>query len=448
MAEGSFLEDVRKLWDDETDSVVRLFRKAAATAGRPVRALASGGPRVLKLLETMAKEYVRDLEALGTKSFFVDVKPLAGAWKQVLTGAEDEEARKLVGRFVAALRTKLRHGWEVYADPETTPVGRTPRTLVARPGGRFELYRYAAPEGKTFAIRKPVLLVYSVINKPYILDLTPGFSFVEHLLDQGLDVYLIEWGKIVAGDKSATVDAYVEEGIGGALAHIRGTTGAKAVPLFGHCIGGNLALMHAALHPGDVERVVTLTTPVTAGEGGVVALWTDRLILPVDEIIDACGLMPAKLIRYTFIALKPYYELVKAKMWLEMLGNEQALRMFHVVDRWGNDNVDVAGEFFRKFIHEVYHDDRFRKGLTTLGGRTVDLKAITCPLMNLAATRDWIVPLRSAQVLNELVGSTDNRFVPIEGAHVTIMIDPRARPLWTTMSDFLGGKAGAESARA
>jgi len=196
MAEGSFLEDVRKLWDDETDSAVRLFRKAAATAGRPVRALASGGPRVLKLLETMATEYVRDLEALGTKSFFVDVKPLAGAWKQVLTGAEDEEARKLVGRFVAALRTKLRHGWEVYADPETTPVGRTPRELAARPGGRFELYRYAAPEGKTFASRKPVLLVYSVINKPYILDLTPGFSFVEHLLEQGLDVYLIEWGKI------------------------------------------------------------------------------------------------------------------------------------------------------------------------------------------------------------------------------------------------------------
>jgi polyhydroxyalkanoate synthase len=344
-----------------------------------------------------------------------------------------------VDRFLEAVRIKARHGWEVYADPEKTPVGRTPRDLVLR-RGRFELYRYRGPEGGAAERRKPVLLVYSVINKPYILDLTPGFSFVEHLLRQGLDVYLIEWGPTVRGDRTATVDAYVDEGIRAAVGFVKETTGVASVPLFGHCIGGNLALMYAALHPEDVERVLVLTTPVTAGRGGVVALWTDRVLFPVDEIVDKHGLMPAKLIRWTFVALKPYYEVVKLKIFIENLGHEPALRLFHVVDRWGNDNVDVPAEFFRKFVHEVYHDDRFRRAQTRINGRAVDLGAITCPLLNAAATRDWIVPFESASILNDLVGSRDNRLLPIGGAHVSIMIDPRAYPLWTRMSDFLLGK--------
>jgi polyhydroxyalkanoate synthase len=147
--------------------------------------------------------------------------------------------------------------------------------------------------------------------------------------------------------------------------------------------------------------------------------------------------MPAKLIRYTFMALKPYYELLKWKMFIDSLADDRVMGLFLPVDRWANENVDIPGEVFRKFIAEVFHSDRFRQGRTMIHGRPADPRAIVCPLLNLAATRDWIVPVESARVLNDLVGSTEKEFVPIEGAHVGIMIDPRARPLWTKMSDFL-----------
>jgi len=306
--------------------------------------------------------------------------------------------------------------------------------------GRIKLYRYLTPEASTTAAdAEPVLLVYSVINKPYILDLVPGYSFVEHLLEQGLDVYLIDWGETEPGDRETTLDSYIDPGIRGCVEAIRERTGADKVSLFGHCIGGNLALMYAAQHPEDVARMVILTTPVTAAEGGVVALWTDPDVFPLDAIVDTYGHMPAKLIRYTFMAIKPYYEVMKFKMFLENLGNDAVMDLFYPVDRWANENVDIPGEVFRKFIAEVFHEERFARGKTRINGRKVDLKAITCPLMNLAATRDWIVPQPSAEVLGELVGSEDNRFVPIDGAHVGIMIDPRSRIHWTTMSDFLGG---------
>jgi len=146
------------------------------------------------------------------------------------------------------------------------------------------------------------------------------------------------------------------------------------------------------------------------------------------------------------IAIKPYYEVVKAKMWLELLATSR---------RCGCSTSSIAGatttSTWRGVLPQIHPRGVPRRSVPQRAdddrGKAVDLKAITCPLLNLAATRDWIVPLRSAQVLNELVGARTTGFVPIEGAHVTILIDPRARPLWTTMSDFLQGKA-ADGARA
>ncbi len=431
---GQLRQMAETRWEEELD---RLSQAPADMAG----GLQGADPeRLGSLWQSMVSEYLADLQAMPVDAFKLDLQPLADAWSKVLAGEDDGDARKLVERLMESAAVKARHGAEYYADPERTEVGLTPRECVFEQG-KLRLYRYRLPEGAEAAEpapdAAPVLCVYSVINRPYILDLLPGFSFVEHLLQQGLDVYLIDWGETEAGDRTTTLDSYIDPGIGGCVDAIRGRTGAEKVTLFGHCIGGNLALMYAALHPGDVERLITLTTPITAAEGGVVALWTDPALFPVDAIVDAYGHMPAKLIRYTFMAIKPYYEVMKWKMFLENLGNDAMMSLFLPVDRWANENVDIPGEAFRKFVREVFHDDRFRAGETRINGRKVELSAIDCPLMNLTATKDWIVPPASADFLGDLVGSEDTRLVHIDGAHVGIMIDPRARPIWTTMSDFL-----------
>jgi polyhydroxyalkanoate synthase len=429
-------------WEEE----LRRFGELPAALGER---LAQADPeRLAGLLQTMAREYLADLETLKGGATRLSTDSLVEPFAQVAAGTADPAARQAVDRLVEAMAVKARYGAEYYADPEATPVGQTPRECVHQEG-KLKLYRYrrpsgegvegdAAKEGGTNEQGQPVLLVYSVINKPYILDLVPGYSFIEHLLEQGLDPYLIEWGDTEAGDRTTTLDSYIDPGIHGCVEAIRERRGVDQVPLFGHCIGGNLALMYAALHPERVSRVITLTTPVTAAEGGVVAVWTDRDVMPVDAIIDAYGHMPAKLIRYTFIALKPYYEVLKWKMFLEQLGNEDVMRLFLPVDRWANDNVDIPGLVFKKFIEEVFHDDRFRHGETRIHGERVDLGNIRCPVMNLAARRDWIVPPASATVLEDHLGTdpADYRYVEIQGAHVGIMIDPRTRSLWTDMSDF------------
>lgn len=394
--------------------------------------------RLRQLWGGMLAEYRRDLGALPPDAFVVDFEPLAEAWLKANSEAIDDASVRMVERFLEVMAIKARYGPEYYADPVLTEVGKSPREVVHEVEGA-QLYRYLPLEGARKADAPPVLLIYSVINKPFILDLLPGYSFVEHLLGQGLDVYLVEWKPTKPGDRSTTLDSYIDPVVRSCIGAIRERTGASRVGLFGHCIGGVLAAMYAALHPADVDRLITLTTPFSAPAGGVVGLWTDRRVFPLESILDTYGHVPAKLIRYTFIGLKPYYEAVKWKTFLENLGNEDAMRLFYPIDRWANDNVDIPGEVFRKFIDEVYHEERLRRGLSRINGRRVDLRDITCPLMNLLATADWIVPPASAEILNDLVGSRDRRLVKIDGAHVAIMIDPRTRPVWTQMSDFLLG---------
>ena len=437
------LGQLRRLSEHRWEEELQRLSQVPADLATGLQAADTG--HLGQLWEGMWAEYLRDLDALPADAFRVDVEPLARAWSQVMTGEADDDSRRMVERLVDSVAVKARWGGEYYADPDATEVGQTPRECV-HTQGRLRLYRYHLPEtceAPATADAPPVLIVYSVINKPYILDLLPGFSFVEHLLQQGLDVYLIDWGETEPGDRETTLDSYIDPGIRGCVQAIRARTSAERVSLFGHCIGGNLALMYASLFPDDVASMVTLTTPIMAADGGVVALWTDRDVFPVDAIVESFGHMPAKLIRYTFMAIKPYYEVMKFKMFLENLGNDAVMDLFMPVDRWANENVDIPGEVFRKFVEEVFHDARFARGETRINGRKVDLGSITCPLLNLAATKDWIVPPESAAILGELVGSDDAHFVPIEGAHVGIMIDPRSRPIWTTMSDFLARRAPA-----
>ena len=428
MSAGRLAADLGRLGQVPKEMLDRLAKSSEADRARL-------GP----LFESMLTEYLGDLKNLGADAFRLNLGPLIDAFGQVLSGKADASATKTVERFVEAMAVKAQYGAEYYADPQRTLVGLSPRELVHQQG-RIALYRYLPPAGVTPASgAAPVLLVYSVINKAYILDLVPGFSFVEHLLDQGLDVYLIDWGEARPGDRETTLDQYIDPGIAACVDAIRERTGAAKVSLFGHCIGGNLALLYACLFPERVERLVALTTPITSAGGGVVGLWTDPELLPVDEIIEAYGHMPAKLIRYTFMALKPYYEVMKWKMFLENLGDDRVMKLFMPVDRWANENVDIPGEVFRKFVREVFLEGGFAKGETVINGRRADLSKLTCPLLTLAATKDWIVPLASAQILNDLVGSEDKEFVAIEGAHVGIMIDPRARVHWEKMSGFLVG---------
>jgi len=336
------------------------------------------------------------------------------------------------------MAVKARLGAEYYVDPAEVAVRPTPRDRVSREG-TVELYRYDAGPDAPPRSGDPVLIVYSVINRSYILDLQEDCSVVRHLLDRGLDVWMIEWSQPHEGAADATLPDYIDA-IGECVARIQGHTSSAGVSLFGHCIGGTLAAMYTALKPAGVSRLLTLTAPFRSPERGLVATIVDPSMFPVGAVTGAFGKMPAKLIRYTFVALKPYYELMKWKMFVGNLDQPSAMDRFAAIDKWANDNVDIPAEVFRVYIDEVFHSGRLARGETELRGERVDFAAIPCPVLNLAGADDWIVPPDSARPLDEQAPNAT--YEELSGSHLTLVLDPRMQERWVVLSDFLlGGEA-------
>lgn len=424
------------LWGESATSWIKgaqaSWQQVAAAFGLPP--IDAPDPAGLQGLWTsLWGEYQTDLSGLPDDAFTVDFAPLAKAFAASISGTADARQQRMVRDWTDAMAVKARLGPEYYADPAQTPVRPTPRELVHQRGD-VSLHRYRAQGPRT---PEPLLIVYSVINRSYILDLCEGTSFVQHLLDAGLDVFMVEWGETRTGDRDTTLDWTVTDALDSCVDAIEQLTGSPRVALFGHCIGGTFAAMYAALHPERVARFLALTAPFKASDGGVVAWWTNPASFPVDQVLDEHGHMPAKLIRYTFMALKPYYELMKWRMFIQTLGDEDAMARFRVIDRWANDNVDIPAEVFRPFVTEVLQSERLLAGEAELGGRRVDLSAITCPLLNIAAKDDWIVNPDGAFALKESVRSKGYRELLLEGGHLSLILDPRQRERWTELSEFL-----------
>jgi len=385
-----------------------------------------------------------DLDALPEASLRLELVPIAEALEKVWRGTPDEEALKKVERLRDAALAKLRHGPERFAGPGELAVAPTPRTLVGR-SGPLELYRYRPGPGAAPRKGAPLLIVYSLINRSYVLDLLEGASFVRHLLDGGLDVFLVEWGEARRWDDTLTLDHVLRRALPELLDVVEETTGARRVSLLGHCMGGVFASLLAAVHPDRIDRLVTLTTPFTGAHGGVVSLFADRALFPLEAIVGTFGVMPGKLIRTSVILMKPYYELMRWRVFLDTVGHDVGHRFFLAADAWVNDNPDLPGALFSSFVREVYFEDRLRKGETVVGGTRVDLGSVTCPVLNVAARRDWVVPPASAELGSTLFGrghrprrgAPRSRFQLVDGFHVSLFFDPRLFGTWDLVREFL-----------
>src|SRR6266498_3480907 len=133
-------------------------------------------------------------------------------------------------RYLEGLRRGLTEPFPLREDPP--PV--TPYEVVYE-GGKVRL-RYYRAAGKPQPT--PLLLVYALIKRPYILDLLPGKSVVQSLLNQGIDVYLTDWMPPTRTDSWRGFDAYVNGDLANAVHAVQIHSGVEQVPLLGYCFGG------------------------------------------------------------------------------------------------------------------------------------------------------------------------------------------------------------------
>ncbi len=314
-------------------------------------------------------------------------------------------------------------------------VGGTPADVVWEEN-KWKVLRYRPrPEG--LAYRTPMLLVPSLINRHYVLDLMPGKSFAEFMVKRGFDVFCIDWGTPGDEDRFITFDDVVDRVLGRALRVVAKTVPHEKVHVLGYCMGGTLAAIHGAVHPEHIGSFVALAAPVTFNDGSLLSKWTQSKGFDVDVMVNATGNVPWQLLQSAFHLLRPTLSLSKAVSLLDRAWNDEFLDGYLALETWGNDNVSLPGEFYRRYIKGLYQGDGLLSGDFTLSGKRVDLKQITFPTLAVSFEHDNIVPGPSAAALVGAIGSPVKQHLHLPGGHVGAVVSKHAaKTLWPQLEAF------------
>ena len=317
------------------------------------------------------------------------------------------------------------------------PAPVTPYEVIYE-AGKVSLRHYRAPQRRH---RTPIVIVYALIKRPFILDLQPGKSVVESLLGQGFEVYLIDWLPPTKADAWRGFHSYVNEELANAVRAVQISEGVEQVNVLGYCFGALLSVLYAAIHPENVKNLVTLTVPFDMGvrELPIYNLVDAMSDTAIDLVTSVYGNCPAWMINGQFTAMSPMHHAIDKYVGLyRNSARDGYAEMFELFERWMQSDVPLAGRIFREMVKEIFKRNALARGEFNVGGETVDLGRITSPLLNVVAEHDDVVHPRSSLGLPEHVGSADKRNLTFPTGHLGAVVSAGAiAKLWPQVGGWM-----------
>jgi polyhydroxyalkanoate synthase len=319
---------------------------------------------------------------------------------------------------------RLRVAREVLLNPLETDIATTPYDVVWEED-RVKLKRYRPVTSPS--LKTPLLIVYAQVNRETMLDLQPGRSVVERFLAAGLDVYMIDWGYPTRKDRFLNLDDHVNGYIDSCVDFVRNAYGINQINIMGICQGGTMCVMHAALHPEKIKNLVLTVTPTNFDhEAGLLNVWAKSL--DPDKLVASYGNIPGDIMNLGFLLLNPARLMIdKYVGFLENIHNKDFLENFIRMERWIFDSPDLPGETFREFIKWMYLENRLIKDEIILGGKRVELKNITMPVLNIYGRYDHLVPPQSCDQFTSKIASVHKEDLCLDTGHIGIYVSSKTQ---------------------
>ena len=318
----------------------------------------------------------------------------------------------------------LKKGVENLASSGEVKLAQTEKELVYEDGKR-KLYRYRARSKKICPV--PMLIVYAMVNRYTMLDLQPDRSMIRNLLDQGQDVYLIDWGYADRMDRHLTMDDLINAFMDDCINHICEQHQIESVNLLGVCQGGTFSAIYSALHPEKVKNLITMVAPIDfATNDSLLYVWGKAM--DVDLLIDAYGIVPGDLMNQSFQMLQPFtLTFQKYLNMVDTMADSETLAAFLRMESWIFDSPDQPGEVLRQNAKDLFQENKLVKGEFEIGGQRVDLKQISMPVLCIYADYDTLVPPVSSKKLLEYVGTKDKQELSYPVGHVGMFVSGKTQ---------------------
>jgi len=307
---------------------------------------------------------------------------------------------------------------------KTIEIGTTPREKIWEEG-KVALYHFKS--NKPSKVKTPLLIVYALVNRWEMMDLQPDRSFIKKLLDDGMDVYLIDWGYASFTDRYKTLGDFILGDIDTCVDVVKDRSGRQKINLMGVCQGGTFSVVYAALRPSKIKNFINIITPVDFDcEDGLLFKWAKTI--DIDNLVDGYhGVVPGNFLNTGFDLLKSTGKIHKYLALPAILKDKKKLMNFFRMEQWVSNSPAQAGEAFRTFAKAFYQENLLIKGKFSLDGETVKLKKIKMPVLTIYAKYDYIVPPSSSKSLNKKIGSKDKKIMEFEGGHIGVFVGTKSQ---------------------
>ncbi len=325
---------------------------------------------------------------------------------------------------------------EQLAQMLSVDVGETPSDVVYTEN-KLELIHYKPQTDEQHDV--PILIIYALINKPFILDLQPDRSVVRRLLEAGFDVYMIDWNEPSRLDQHLTLDDYVNRYIENCVDEVRERLGQDSINILGYCMGGTMSAMYAALHPEKVRNLGLMAAGLCFDDtGGVLELWGDDEYFSPKDLTKTYGNAPAEMLDVGFALMDPVSNYVSKYVRLyDNLENDDFVENFGRMERWLSEGIDVAGDTFAQFVEDIYQDNKLYNNELYLNGKHVDLANIDMPVLQITGEYDHLIPSETSKPFNEVIASEDTEVIEYPTGHIGLSVSGSSHEnVWPQVSEW------------
>ena len=291
-----------------------------------------------------------------------------------------------------------------------------------------------------------VLVIPSLINRYYVLDLLPEQSFLRHLAASGLRPFIVDWGEPGAAERDFTLTDYIAGPLDRALTKARDLARGP-VAIIGYCMGGLLALALALRRPGDTAALALLATPwdfhaerpEQARLLGELGAFLPRFLAPGEPF-------PLSAIQFLFLMLDPFLAERKFIRFAALDPKGPTARGFVALEDWINDGVPLARSVAAECLKSWYGDNAPARGSWEVAGQATRPEDLAAPALVVVPRRDRIVPPRSAAPLATAIPRAEVLRLPF--GHIGMMASADApASVWRPITDWLHARLGSSSSK-
>lgn len=314
----------------------------------------------------------------------------------------------------------------------------TPHQVIYREGSlQLKLYNSweTPPRGQ-------VVILPSLINRPYILDLGRGRSLIQYLVKSGFEVALFDWGTPTRHEQELGLKPLLQERLPRALKALEAyscVTHREQQPrtLLGHCLGGNLALLFAEQAPTAFDKLALLTTPIDTENDALLTTWFQTPNWDPHLFAKSVDFIPWSALQASFLMQRPT---LTPRRWLQFFSrmSEKDFRESWLqMEIWSNDSVSFPTQIFQDLLIPMYRDNSMMRE-----------SKLSLPVFSLAALDDHIVPIQSAQAIRKSHPNCDHYFFEAKGGHIGAVLSSKTRKeIWPELLDFMASSPSEARAR-